>query len=528
VALIKTKNMTKNIHKETDIHNYNALHALSREIQTLKGIGSILQWDQEINLPSNAIKIRAEQIALLNVMVHKKQTSKEYRNNLKKLIHLETGKILAKTLNNEKKAAIREWYRTYTKLTCLPSSLVEKYALLTSEAQHAWIKARRHNNFFEFAPYLERIVTMCREKAEIIKYKKHPYDVLLDEHEPDWTTQQVELLFSVMKPAMLNFLRRIIAKPKINNNYLYGSFSKNKQLDFSHLVLKKIGYDFESGRLDLSVHPFTTSFHPTDVRLTTAIHPKSLMSSISATIHEGGHGLYELGLQEKLFGSPLCEAVSSGIHESQSRLWETQLGQSVQFWQHFYPLLKKTFPRTLGKISLKQFYMAINRIEPGPIRIEADEITYNLHVILRFEIEKALIEGTLAVKDIPETWNNKMKQYLNVTVKSDTEGCLQDIHWAIGAFGYFPTYVLGNLYAAQLFAAIKKQYPNWEKDIVQGNFLFIKQWLYKNIYRYGKQYTSSMLIKKITGSRLEANYFIEYLNEKYQKIFNLDPYDKKK
>ena len=332
----------------------------------------------------------------------------------------------------------------------------------------------------------------------------------------------MELIFDLgpisLKKPLIRLLKSVETKPEINNSFLFGNFSKNKQLDFSKFLLEKMGCDFRYARLDISEHPFTINFHPTDVRLTTAIQQSSLMYNIFSTIHEGGHGLYDLGLPKKLFGSPICEPVSVGIHESQSRLWETCLGHGLPFWQYFFPILKEKFPK-LKNVSLKQFYAGINKVNPGPVRVEADEVTYNLHIIIRFEIEKALIEGSLSPKDVPEVWNDKMRQYLNVDIKNDSKGCLQDIHWSLGYFGYFPTYTLGNLFAAQLFTTIKKQTPDWEKTILKGDLLFLKEWLHKNIYQYGKRYSSKALIKKATGQNLTSKYFVKYLQDKYRGIY---------
>ncbi len=508
--------------KKKDLNNYNMLFSASKEIQTLKGVSYMLQWDQDTYMPFNAIDIRARQIALLDTIIHEKQTNEFYTTILKKMVNLKTGRVLATTLSAEKKSALKEWHRTYVKSTFLPKDFIEKFSILTSAGRHAWVVARQENNFLEFKPYLERIVAMCREKAELLKYQDHPYDALLDEYEPRWTTNEAEQLFSGLKEPLVNLLKLIAAKPKPNDGYLFGSFAKDKQLSFSKLLLEKMGFDLSCGRLDLSAHPSTIGLHPTDVRLTTAIHPSSLMSNIYSTIHEVGHGLYELGLPKDLYGSPLCETISLGVHESQSRLWEAQLGHGLPFWQYFFPELKKEFPSVLETISLEQFYTAINKVIPGAIRTEADEISYNLHIILRFEIEKSLIEGTLAINDIPEAWNSKMQQYLNVKVKNNAEGCLQDIHWSMGAFGYFPTYTLGNLYAAQLFATIKKQYPNWKNKVAQGSFMFIKEWLNTNIFRYGKRYSSQELVKKATDNQLAVSCFIKYLYDKYKKIYKLE------
>jgi carboxypeptidase Taq len=282
-----------------------------------------------------------------------------------------------------------------------------------------------------------------------------------------------------------------------------------------------MGFDFNQGRLDQSSHPFSSSPHPTDNRITTRFHATSLLSCISVILHEGGHALYEKGLPVEQYGTPLGSAISLGMHESQSRWWETRIGQNKSFWTHYLPKLQKYFPNDLKNVKLDPFYRAINKVEPSLIRVEADEVTYPLHVILRFEMEKALIEGSLKVRDIPEAWNSKMQELIGVTPATNSEGCLQDIHWAMGGFGYFPTYTLGNLYAAHLFEAFAKAHPDWEKQIASGNLMFITNWLHENIHQHGRRYTSQELLKKVTGKAFTADAYIKYLNSKYKDIYNL-------
>ena len=329
---------------------------------------------------------------------------------------------------------------------------------------------------------------MSRKKADFLGYQGHPYDALMDQYEPGITTKEVSQIFSSLRKSITELLKEISKVKQIDNNFLHGKFSPDKQLEFAHRILKDIGYGSEYGRLDISSHPFSSAAHPTDSRITTRIHKTSLLSCISVILHEAGHGLYEMGLPKEHYGSPLGDAISLGIHESQSRWWETRIGQSKPFWQHYLPLLKDQFKGKLDKISLDLFYKAINKVEPSLIRVEADEVTYPLHVILRFEIECALIEGSLNLREIPEAWNAKMKELLGIVPSTNTEGCLQDIHWSMGGFGYFPTYTLGNIYASQLFESFAKKYPAWENKVASGDFHFITHWLHEAIHKHGRRY----------------------------------------
>lgn len=498
-----------------DQKNYQKLFQISRENRTLQGVSSLLDWDQETYMPPKGAGIRADQLKILAGIVHKGQTSRSYATALEKLIELKSGKILAKSLKEDQKAALREWRRDYLLAKALPNSFVEEYAKLTSQAIQAWHYAKSQNAFNQFAPFLEKLIAMSRKKAELIGYKKHPYDALLDAYEPGATTEEVTGLFSHLRTSITKLLKQIMASQDINDSFLFGKFPESQQLKFSHLLLKAMDYDMSMGRLDLSGHPFSSSCHPTDSRITTRIHPTSLMSNISAVMHETGHALYEMGLPVEQYGSPLGEAISLAMHESQSRWWETRIGHSKSFWKYFLPSLKEHFKGKLDKISLDQFHRAINKVNPSFIRIEADEVTYSLHVILRFELERSLIEGSLKVRDVPEAWNAKMKELLGVTPPTNREGCLQDIHWSMGAFGYFPTYTLGNLYAAHLFEAFERDHSDWEKRVSSGELLFIKEWLHKSVYQYGRQYSSKELLKKITGKPFSAEAYTKYLSEKF-------------
>lgn len=501
--------------------DYTSILEKSRYSRVLGGISSILDWDQETYMPSAAAEIRSEQLKIMAGLIHKSRVSSAFAKALAKLIDLKNGKILVNGLKPAQKAALQIWRRDYVKDTCLPSSFVEEFAKVSSQSILAWRSAKSQNTFHTFAPYLEKIIYMNRKKAELLGYEDHPYDALLDLYEPEISTAEVTVLFNDLQSSIKKIIKKIKSSKPIEDRFLFGKFNADKQLEFSHVLMKAIGYDLTRGRLDLSTHPFSSSVHPNDSRITTHVHADSLMSNILATMHECGHSLYEMGLPEEHYGSPLGEAVSLGVHESQSRWWETRIGLSKPFWQYFFPLLQKSFPKALEKTSLDKFYKAINKVEPSFIRIEADEVTYSLHVILRFEIEKALIEGSLSVHEIPEAWNAKMQDLLGIVPSSDKEGCLQDIHWSMGAFGYFPTYTLGNLYASQLFASFEKEHSNWSQRVAKGELLFIKEWLNKNIHHHGRQYSSKELIKRVTGEKFSANDYVDYLNNKYKNIYQL-------
>lgn len=486
----------------------------------MESISYLLEWDQETYMPPAGASIRAEQLELMASLNHKEKTSGQFEKSLSRLIDLDTGKVRAKDLSPEQEAALREWRRDFLIATSLPNEFVKKFARLTAESMTVWAKARKKNAFNEFAPYLEKILDMARKKAEYIGYKDHPYDALLDTFEPDTSSKPIAELFSKVKKEIVLLLKKILNSKQVDDSCLHGKFSADKQLAFGKVLLKTMGYDLEKGRLDLSTHPFSMAIHPSDSRVTTRIHHSSLFDSLSAVLHEGGHSLYEMGLMPEYYGSPLCEAVSLGIHESQSRLWETRIGQSKAFWKYFLPELAKTFPK-LKEVSLNTFYKAINKVSPSFIRVESDEVTYSLHVILRFELEKRLIEGSLEVSGLPEAWNAGMEASLGIIPTTDTEGCLQDIHWSMGAFGYFPTYALGNLYASQFFFTLEKEFPDWEKRVAKGELLFVREWLREQIHRHGKTYRAAELVKKVTGKPLSPDPYLSYLKAKYSEIYKL-------
>lgn len=500
---------------------YTALVKLSTTTTLLGSVSQLLEWDQETYMPKEAIHFRSDQIELLASLAHKQKTSKKFADTLNKLIDLESGEIKDDKLTPAQIAALHQWRRDYLKAVKLPGSFVKKLAKTTSQAMHAWSIAKKHDSFKEFAPHLEKIVSLCRKKADYLGYQAHPYDALIDLHEPEMTTDVLVPLFAKLKLALTTLLKEIATQPQPKSSFLKGTFSPSHQMHVSHHLLRAMGFEEGSSRLDQTVHPFCMGLHPRDTRMTTRIHPDNLLSNIFSVIHEGGHGLYNWGHPEEHFGTPLCESTSLGIEESQSRFWETIIGHSLPFWQHFLPMLQKEFPEQLANVPLEDFYHAINTVKSSLIRVEADEVTYNLHIIVRFEIEKALIEGSLKVKEVPEAWNSKMEEYLGILPQYNADGCLQDIHWSLGAFGYFPTYTLGNLYAAQFYGAFEKAFPDWKIRVAKGDLSFIREWLRSNIHQYGRQFSAQELAQRITGKPLTEEPFVTYINHKYKTIYNL-------
>lgn len=498
---------------------YQKLFNQGRYVQTLHGVSSLLDWDQETHMPEGAAEIRADQLKILAGIIHKEKVSTKFLKPLSKLIDLKTGQILASDLSSQQKSALREWRRDYLIETALPKKFVEDFAKLCSQGILAWRTARQNNDFRSFAPFLKKIITFNQRKADYIGFENHPYDALLDLYEPGMTEVKTSHIFDQLKDGILQLLKKITAANQIDDHKLLGSYPEDLQLAFSKKLLTSMGYDFKFGRLDLSTHPFSSSAHPSDSRVTTRLHLDNIFSCISTVLHEGGHSLYEMGLPLVQFGSPLGQSISMGIHESQSRFWETRIGLSKPFVSYILPLLKQTFPSNLQQVDENYCYRAINKVEPSLIRVEADEVTYPLHVILRFELEKALIDGSLSIKDLPSAWNEKMQKYLGILPPNNKLGCLQDIHWSMGAFGYFPTYALGNLFAAELFSTFATENPQWEERIGKGEFHFIKDFLQKHVYRYGREYRSQDLIQKVTGKTFSPESYLNYLQKKYSEIY---------
>lgn len=472
-------------------------------------------------MPKRAIALRSRQKEDLASLLHKQRTGRPFRTALEALIDLESGVVKDASLSPPQIAALREWRRDFLRHTKLPPSFIRAFARTTTDATHAWEAARRRSDFASFLPHLERVVSLCRRQADLLGFREHPYDALLDLYEPETTCAQLTPLLARLAPALTHLVQRIRDRPQIPDDFLHRDFPVGKQIHFTHLLLEAMGFDGSSSRLDHSAHPFCVGLHPHDTRMTTRIDPTFPMMNIFSVLHEGGHGLYNMGLPENLFGTPLCESLSLGIDESQSRWWECLIGRSLPFWEHFFPQLVHHFPDALADIRLEEFYRAINRVQPSLIRTDSDELTYNLHILLRFELEKGLIEGSIQPREIPSLWNDKMRQSLGVAPTHDAEGCLQDIHWSHGSIGYFPTYTLGNLYAAQLFATCTQAYPQWKQRVAKGELGFLREWLHDKVHRHGRQYPPRELIQQCTGTPLNEQPFLTYLESKYSALYSL-------
>ena len=495
------------------------------EIQRINSAASLLSWDQETYMPAGGGEARAEQISTLQGIAHQKFVSPEIERLLAAWIDPETGEIRdspGEAWDEPSRSLLREVWRDYSRAKKLPSDFVIKLSRECSLAQQVWVEAKEHHAFSQFLPNLRTVLSLKREEAEYLGYRDSPYNALLDVYEPGSTIAALRPLFAQVKGRLVPLLKKIQqSSVQIDDAMLFHTFDQAPQLEFGRMVLTAMGYDFERGRLDLSSHPFTTSFHPTDVRVTTRVYERDLQSCLFSCIHEGGHGLYDQGLDPRYFGTPLGDSVSLGIHESQSRMWENCVGRSRPFWHFFYPMLQQTFHHQLRALDGEQFYAAINRVKPSLIRVEADELTYNLHVMLRFEIEQDLIEGRTRPEDLPGIWNQKMEEYLGIAPSNDAEGVLQDVHWSLGAFGYFPTYTLGNLYSVQFYEQAKLEIPHLEDEIGAGQLMVLQRWLGQKIHRWGRMFTPDHLAQRVTGRSLDPEPFLSYVEKKYGELYRL-------
>jgi len=493
---------------------YSSFVSKTQQIADIGNSIAVLSWDKEVNLPKGSARFRSQQISTLATLAHSFAVDKKYRRLVEKL-------AADKSLNRQQKKNVKLTLESIEKATKFDSAFVKRRSELVSQAYHDWVKAKEANDHTVFLPALEKLLVLNKEEAEILGYKKHPYDALLDIYEPKLTVAKLDGLFKPLKRDLKKILRKINATKQIDNTFLFKRYSKNTQWQYGLDILEQIGYDFNIGRQDISIHPFTTSFSSQDVRVTTRIDENDFSNMLWSCIHEGGHALYEMGLPAEQYGLPLGEAVSLGIHESQSRLWENNVGRSLPFWKHNFKSLKKKFPKQLEGVSLRKFYKAINKVSPNLIRTEADELHYHFHVIIRYEIEKELMEGTISVNDIKTQWNKKYKSYLGVDVPDDARGMLQDIHWSHGSFGYFPTYSIGSLYAAQLYVQAKKDIEGLETQISKGNSTPLLAWLRENIHIHGRMYHPEQLCKRITGEGLNSKYFLKYAMEKYSDVYGI-------
>ncbi|OIJ20087.1 carboxypeptidase M32 [Anaerobacillus alkalidiazotrophicus] len=479
---------------------------------------SLMYWDLRTGAPKKGVEQRSETIGTLSTDVFNMSVSEEMGEYLQALSNPEVkGEI-----SNITKKLVEECKRDYEKNKKIPPEEYKEFVILTSKAETIWEEAKEKADFNSFAPYLEKIVAYLRKYVERIGYEGNKYNALLDDYEPGITVEVLDRVFGELREKLVPLVKAVTESPKQpHTDFLFEHFPKEKQQGFSSELLRQLQYDFEAGRLDTTVHPFAIAINRNDVRVTTKYDEKDFRTAIFGTIHECGHALYEQNISEDLIGTPLCDGTSMGIHESQSLFCENFVGRNFSFWKKNYQLLKEYSGEQFEDVSLEDYYKAINVAGPSLIRIEADEMTYSLHIILRYEIEKALINGEIEVKDLPEIWNDKMEEYLGIRPSHDGEGVLQDVHWAGGSFGYFPSYALGYIYAAQMKNEMDKDITNFDQLLDEGNFTPIKQWLITNIHQYGKMKQPLEIIKDITGEGLEPKYLISYLEKKYKEVYEL-------
>ena len=496
----------------------NAIEELKKEfteITRLNHIRSLLGWDEMVNLPKGSFGARGEQNALMSKIAHERLIS----DKIGKLI-----KEAEKTtdLNLVDSATLREAKRDYEQEVKLPTELVEEISKTSSLGYVKWVEAREKNDFSIFQPVLEKLVGLQIQVAEKLDTHPDPYSTLIDLYEPGATYDWIANIFSKSKQNLNRIIKILDASnDKPDFSILTQKWNVDKQWDFSIEVIKGLNYDFNKGRQDKSVHPFTTSLSSSDTRFTTRIDEDFISTCMFGSIHECGHALYDMGFMEQIHDSVLANGCSMGIHESQSRMWENMVGRSMEFWKYFYPKLKTSFPNNLKDKNIEDFYRSINTVQPSLIRVEADEVTYGMHIILRFELEREIIEGNIQVSELPELWNEKMENLLGVTPPTNSDGVLQDIHWSGGSFGYFPTYFLGNLYGAQFYNTALKQHPNLPNEYEKGNFSNLLSFLRENIHQYGRIYQARDLVKRVTGEDLNPDYFIKYLEKKFFQIYRI-------
>ena len=497
---------------------FEQLCQLTRQSNYIKSTLALLEWDQQTKLPSEAGQYRAQQITYLSGELHRQETDPKRGELLGELVESD----LASDPHGDTGTTIRELKRRYDKKVKLPQSLVESLAQASSVGQQVWITARKTNDFKSFQPNLTEIFALKREEAQAIGYDENPYDALLDEYEPGAKTSEVAKVLGDLREELVPMIEKIKgSKTQPSNKLLHRNYPVEVQKAFAKEASAKIGFDYTRGRLDETHHPFCTEIGPDDCRILTRYDESFFSAGFFGTLHEAGHGMYEQGLRGDQYGLPTGSYCSLGIHESQSRLWENLVGRSKAFWKHFFPAAQKHFPQALGDQSIDEFFVSINTVQPSMIRVEADEATYNLHIIIRFELERDLIDGTLEVDDLPAAWNAKYESILGIKPESFADGVLQDVHWSAGLFGYFPTYSLGNLYASQFFAAAEAEIGDLAEQFASGEFTPLKRWLNVNVHQHGQKYSSPELGNRLIGRSLSHDSLITDLQVKLFPVYGL-------
>ena len=493
----------------------NKLKEIIGEVSDLNHAASVLGWDQQVNMPPMGGEARGQQLATLGKISQEKFISDEMGRLLEDLQKEYTD------ADSDEGAMIRVAARNYDKAKRVPPEFISEQAMAASKALEAWVEARSKSDFSIFLPFLEKNVELVKKYVSFFPAIDHPYDVLLDDYEPGMKTSEVKEIFSNLRPKQVQLLKAISEAKQVQDKFLHKKYNEEKLWAFSEKIISKFGYDFNRGRQDKAPHPFETSFSVNDVRITNRYEANNPMATLFSAMHECGHALYELGVNPAYERTSLENGTSLAVHESQSRMWENLVGRSLPFWEHFYSDLKKTFASQLDGVNVKSFYKAINKVEPSFIRVNADEATYNMHIMLRLEIEIGMVDGSIRIKDLPEIWNTNMKEYLGITPPNDAQGVLQDIHWSYGSIGYFSTYALGNIVSAQLWEKINKDIYNLEEQIRKGKFEQLREWLREKIHVFGHKYDPQDIVQKVTGSKIDSAAYVRYLTKKYSDIYDL-------
>jgi carboxypeptidase Taq len=493
------------------------LKTLLTEVADLNAVQALLGWDQQTYMPLGGGEARGNQLATIGKISHQKFTSDEIGTLLDNL----EKEFAGADPDSDEVRLLDVTRHDYDQATRVPSDFVAEFAVVTSKAFEAWVEARSKSDFSIFKPHLEKVVELNQRYVSFFPPADHPYDVLLDQFERGMKTADVKTIFDALRPQQVELLKAIAEKPQVGDSFLHTEYDEKKMWDFSEVIATKFGYDWERGRQDKSAHPFTTNFSINDVRITTRYEDDNPTNMLFSTMHETGHALYELGCNQAYERSPLAGGTSLAVHESQSRMWENLVGRSLPFWEHFYPEFQKLFPAQVGNVDLQTFYKGINKVESSLIRVNADEATYNMHIMLRLELEIGMVEGTVKVKDLPEIWNAKMDEYLGIVPPNDAKGVLQDIHWSGGTLGYFSTYALGNLISAQLWEKITADIPDLDDQFRKGEFGALLTWLREKLHVYGRKYAPQELVQRVTGSTIDSAPYVRYLQQKFGDIYGL-------
>ncbi|HRQ33259.1 MAG TPA: carboxypeptidase M32, partial [Anaerolineales bacterium] len=468
----------------------------------------------QVNMPPGGGEARGRQLGTLGKIAQEKFIADEVGQLLDDLkSEFEPG--------SDEAAMIRVAARGYEKAKRVPPSFIVEQAVVTAKAFDAWVEAKAKSDFSIFQPHLEKVVELVRKYVSFHPQADHPYDTLLDDYEPGMKTADVQAIFDELRPQQVELIKAIAASKQVKDDFLHKKYNEKKVWNFSETIIKRFGYDFNRGRQDKAPHPFETTFSVNDVRITNRFETDNPLATLFSAMHESGHAMYEQGVNPAYERTALESGASLAIHESQSRMWENIVGRSLPFWEHFYPALKEIFPSQLDGVGVRAFYKGINKVEPSFIRVNADEATYNLHIMLRLELEIAMVEGKVNVKDLPEIWNAKMQEYLGIVPPNDAKGVLQDVHWSGGSIGYFSTYALGNLVSAQLWEKIEKDIKGLDEKFRKGDFSELLGWLHKNIHQYGRKFEPQTLMLNVTGSKITPAPYVRYLKKKYGEIYGL-------